>query len=341
MLDFSYEKISSLLPSKVISTTSSLLAQGGFQRITARSYIGFSLFFSLSLALTSFFLVQFFTQNEIISIIVPIAVFGLFETLFYILLVATADARANQIEQVLPHALQIIAANIRAGMTLENAIWGAARPEFGPLQEEVQKVSADVFGGVSIQKAFSRLTQRVRSSITDRAVKLIVQGISLGGEMANLLEEVSHDIRTVQRLKNEVATSTTTYSFFIVFAAVLVSPMLFSISVYYSEINSNVFQARTTGAQVDQAASQRSGISGVPAFAFGSTKNSIKVEDIRLFAIAAIAITSMFSAFILALIRSGKAASGIFYAPLFAIISISIFFASSAAMRALLSPVFR
>src|SRR3989338_7743537 len=116
MFKFSYEKISAFLPRKIVNVTNSLMVQGGFKRISPRAYIGFSLFFSLLIGILSFFAVHFFTLNPLISSIVPIAVFGTVETLFYVLLIATAEARARQIEEALPHALQIISSNIRAGM---------------------------------------------------------------------------------------------------------------------------------------------------------------------------------------------------------------------------------
>ncbi|MFH0714017.1 MAG: type II secretion system F family protein [Candidatus Micrarchaeota archaeon] len=343
MFEFSYEKISSILPRELVNVTGKLMIQGGFKKISPRTYIGFSLFFSLCLALLAFFGVQFYTTDQIISIVLPIAVFGLMETIFYILLVATADARAAQIEEMLPPAMQIIAANIRAGMTLENAVWGAARPEFGPLRDEIQKVSADVFGGMPISNSLMRFTTRVRSNTLERAVKLLVQGISLGGEMAHLLEEVSNDIRNVQRLKREVATSTTTYAMFIVFAAVLASPLLFSVSVYYTQLNEDLFQKQVSDVKLDDNAMQQAGMSGVPMIGIGggSSEKLINSEDVKLFALAAIALTSISAAFILGLIRFGKAAQGLFYAPLFLFISLLIFFITSALLGTALGPVFK
>ncbi len=338
--EFVYEKLSALIPQKIITSIAQLINQGGFKRITPRAYVGFTLFFAISLSLLSFFTVQFYTQDASISAGIPIGTFFLCIAFFYFLLLATADARANEIEQVLPHALQIISTNIRAGMTLENAVWGAALPEFGAFKEEIQKVSADSFGGVPIAVALQRLNQRVRSPILTRAVKLIVEGISLGGEMSSLLENVANDIRTLQKLKQEIITSTTTYSIFIVFAAIIISPLLFSVSVFYAEMNENVFQKKISASNVDQSMAQQAGFANVPLIGLsGGTSAGLNGIEF-LFALASIVITSISSAFILALIQSGTLVKGVFYAPLFLLVSMAVFFLSSSVLRVVLLPAF-
>ncbi len=340
VLEFIYEKLSTLLPKRVINSIAKLIAQGGFKRITPRAYIGFALFFSLSLALIAFFSVQFYTRDAAISAGVPISFFFLSIAFFYFLLLSTADARASEIEQVLPHALQIISTNIRAGMTLENAVWGAALPEFGALQEEIQRVSADSFGGVPIAVALHRLNDRVRSPILERAVKLIVEGISLGGEMSSLLENVANDIRMLQKLKQEIVTSTTTYSMFIVFAGIIIAPLLFSVSVFYSEMNENVFQKKVTATNIDPAIAQQSGFATLPILGANAGQSMTLTEVEKLFAIASIIITSVSAAFILALIQTGKLIKGVFYVPLFLLVSLGVFFLSSALLRVILLPTF-
>ncbi len=339
-LEFMYEKLSVFVPRGIVLSIAQLIIQGGFKRITPRAYVGFSLFFALSLALLSFFIVQFYTRDAYISVGVPTGVFFLSIAFFYFLLLATADARANEIEQVLPHALQIISTNIRAGMTLENAVWGASLPEFGAFREEIQKVSADSFGGVPITIALQRLSGRVRSPLLARAVKLIVEGISLGGEMSSLLEHVASDIRMLQKLKQEIITSTITYSVFIVFAAIILSPLLFSVSVFYAEMNKNVFQKKVSATAIDQSAMQQAGFTSIPLVGLSGESLTGFGDVEKLFALASIIVTSLSAAFILALIQSGTWIRGVFYAPLFLLVSLALFFLAYSILRAFLLPTF-
>ncbi len=338
MLEKDYQKISSLFPRRLVVETGKIMRQGGFQAVSPRLYLGFTIFFSLAIALTVFFAAPFLTGNPLLQALGPIAAFAASVGCFYLLLTMSADSRAQQVEAMLPEVLQIISANIRAGMTLENAIWTAARPEFGPLRDEIKQVSADTFGGSPITETLAKMSERVRSTILDRSIRLVVEGIRLGGEMARLLDEVSADIRSVQLLRKEIATTTMMYVIFIIFSAVLAAPALFSISTFYSEMNEKVLAKRTQGGNVDiNAAAQQSGLGGLAKLGQGGSAHSadgITSSDIYWFAALSIFITNFFAALTLGLIQHGKAMRGIKFAPIFVPVSLAIYLISLNVMRA-------
>ncbi len=340
-----YSHISSLIPRRVLWHTQQLMLQGGFEALSARQFIGFSIFFSFSLAIITFFLTPFLTPYTLLHWLTPIAVllFSLFG--FYLILLLTAESRANKIEALLPDALQIISANIRAGMTLENAIWTSARPEFGPLRDEIKRVSADTFGGTPISITLSRMTQRVRSSILSRSVRLIVEGIRLGGQMAHLLEEVAQDIRGTQILRKEIATSTLTYAIFIVFAAMLAAPLLFSISTFYAEMNASVLQSRiqATGPDISSAARQ-AGVGAIASIGLQPQRASadgVTPTDVFWFSLACIFITNLFAALILGQVHSGRWSQGLKFIPVFAVIALSVYLLSLNMLRVSLRTLLR
>ncbi len=341
MINRLYVMISSLLPRKIVSETSKLMVQGGFEEISARTYLGFAAFFSVSFSLLLFFLTPFVISAPIAHVALPIAGGVLALLCFYLLLVMSADSRAQKIEAILPDVLQIISANIRAGMTLENAIWTSARPEFGPLRDEIKRVSADTFGGVPIEETLTRMTRRVRSAVLERSVKLINEGIRLGGEMAHLLDAVAVDIRSEQMLRKEILTSTLTYGIFIVFATVVASPVLFSISTFYSEINENIIakQAQTTSTGPDlRSASQQAGIGALASFGqVGGKKdpNGITAQDVYWFSLSNIIMSNILAALILGLIQHGKALRGIKFVVPFLIVSVGLFVLALNGMRGL------
>jgi len=332
MLELAYHKISAVFPRKLVQFTARLLNQCGFEGISARIYLGFALFFSLSFALISFFVSPFITNITVLQAAAPFIGFILSAFAFYLLLLLRSDSRAQQVEFVLPEVLQIISANIRAGMTLENAIWTAARPEFGPLRDEIKKVSADTFGGVPISESLSKMPLRVRSAILDRSIRLIVEGIKLGGEMAKLLDEVAADIRSVQLLRKEIATSTMMYVIFILFAAVLAAPVLYGISSFYSEMNEKVTAKRNhdTAKGPDlKATAAQAGLGGIATLGMGGSQKaegSINSQDIFWFSIASLTITNLFAALTLGLIQHGKATRGVKFIPIFIPASLGIYF---------------
>lgn len=333
-----YERISAVFPQGVIKRLSVLMSQGGVEDIAPRTYLGFVVFFSLAAAVLAFFVTSMLTTDSLLRLSVAPAVFAFGLLVFYLLLAMHAESRAQRIEEVLPEALQIIAANIRSGMTLENAIWSSARSEFGPLKDEIKRVSSDTFSGLPVARALAKMGSRVNSHILERSIRLIAEGISLGGEMAPLLEAVAMDIRNTQLLKKEIATSTLTYTMFIIFAGVIAAPLLFSVSTFYSEINANVLQKQTGhgGGGNMQAAAQRAGVGGFPGMSGAPTvtADSITPQDIYWFSLACIIITTLFAGLIIGQVQSGKALNGIKFVPIFVIVSVLLFHLMLAGLRA-------
>ena len=322
-----YRRLSSIFPRRVIQSTARLLVQGGFEEVDARTFLGFALFFSLAAGFLIFFLTPFFFKSLLLHTILPFVAFIFCLALFYVWMSTSADSRARKIEQMLPIALQMISANIRAGMTLENAVWSSARPEFGPFKDEVERMSASAFGGASLTQAFKDMTVRVNSAIVERAIRLINEGIILGGEMAHLLDQVAFDIRSIQLLQREIAVATTTYAIFIVFAAIIAAPLLFAVSTYYAVLNEQIavkqLQSRGSGSQAIGQGGP-AGIGGIASLGSGGV-STIKSEEIRNFAIASISVTAFFAALIIGLMREGKASRGLKFIPVFIIIGLVVY----------------
>ena len=240
--------------------------------------------------------------------------------LFYLVPLMAADTRARQVELVLSDAFMMIAANIRAGMTVENAILASAKPEFGPLEMEIKRVSTKIFAGTSLHDALLEMGERVRSNPLKRGITLLLEGNALGGQMASLLYEIAQDLREQKALQREINNATMMYTIFIVFSTLFAAPILFATSVQYS-----IMSAKITSS-VGEIGELPSG-----AMSFGSAEGILQgpiitPDELKLFAIACITVTTFFSAFTLAQIRSGKLLAGIRYVPLFVIAGLGIYF---------------
>ncbi len=342
-----YRRVSSVFPQSLVKATSKVLLQSGYENFDSRTFLGFVLFTAVGALLTAFFVSGFFFNDKLIQVGLAAAAFAGVLVLFYLILNMAADARARKIEEILPVALQMISTNIRAGMTLENAIWSSARPEFGPFKDEVQRMSARAFGGMPLSETLKEMPERVNSQIVDRAIRLINEGVTLGGEMAHLLDQVAFDIRSTQLLQKEIAVATTTYAIFIVFAAVIASPLLFSISTYYSVLNEQIAEKQLSGNagmggsdSQFQAQAQSHGLNNLPGLSGGDSKkkeNSITSNDIRNFSVAAIVLSSIFSSMILGMIMEGKATRGLKFAPIFIIVSLFLYFGFTATLQSAFS----
>jgi len=86
--------------------------------------------------------------------IVSISSFVLVWIITYSIINLMADKRTDEVEEALPDVLQIVSANISAGMTPYNALWVSARKEFGALAEEIKIAQKETLGGKAFYCGF-------------------------------------------------------------------------------------------------------------------------------------------------------------------------------------------
>ena len=305
----------------------------GFNTATSKKVVGFAFFLSIVLALISL----------IITMIIGLMPLGLLisfgagagaTVLLYLMVMLIADSRASQIENVLPDALQLMSANVRAGMTVDRAIWLSARPEFGVLEEEIKKVGSRTMGGKTLKVALTEMTRSVKSKILDRTVKLLLEGIESGGELAHLLEEIASNVRVTQTLKKEIKSSVMTYSLFILFAAVIAAPFLFSISIFFVDTMTKLWGSADLGTAVTASSM---GMGGMFQKASGP---QISSDELFWFAVVALSVSSVFGSLTIALIQSGREKNGLKLIPLLLAGSLAILIISNTIVKMLFASFF-
>ncbi|MEM4634053.1 MAG: type II secretion system F family protein, partial [Candidatus Anstonellaceae archaeon] len=240
MMSF-YEVLGRIFPREQMRRLGSFLESSGLN-ILPEAFAGFMLMVCLLSSLLFYLLVV--SLSELRNMVFKIGAFVSFEfilhnpwifTLFaavlsiivatggiclsvYVALLLMADARRRKVEEVLPDFLSLSASNVRAGMTIDQAMWYAAKPEFGILSQEVSIVSKKTFGGVPFNTAIDYLADRFSSKPVRRAVALIKQGMASGGQLADILERTAEESRHMQMLRKEISASLLMYVIFIVFA---------------------------------------------------------------------------------------------------------------------------
>ncbi len=251
----------------------------------------------------------------------------------YVALLLMADARRKRVEEVLPDFLSLSAANVRAGMTVDQAMWYAAKPEFGILSEEVAIVAKKAFGGVPFNKAVDHLSDRFDSKSVRRSVALIKQGIASGGKLADILERTAEDSRQMQILRKEISTSLLMYIIFIVFAGAIGTPFLFAISGKLVAILEGVFATLPGQTSASFAA-------GVQGPLVSPSMPTVTSSDFFLFTILSSIITAVFSALIIGVISKGSKKDGVPYVPFLLAASLLIFFVMSYLLEGFLSNIY-
>jgi len=159
--------------------------------------IAISLTGFILLLISLFFLkeTRFFQTTAIISIIII--------GLPFIINQYLAFKKAKEIEEYLPDFLRDVAESIRAGMPLSKAIENASHGTYGALTQEMKITSAQISWGVDFEDTLKKFAERVKSRLVRQAVLIIIESHKSGGDIADILETVSTDIKTLKSIEQE------------------------------------------------------------------------------------------------------------------------------------------
>lgn len=232
----------------------------------------------------------------------------------YVHLNVQIEDRKRRLEAVLPDAMQVIAANIRAGMTPVVALRAAARPEFGPIQEDIKFATTKSLGTDSFTGALSEMAAKTNSELFSRVLALFTASLKSGGHLAKLLENTAEDIRQTQELNRELATNTRLYAIFILFTVVIGTPLLLAVSIQFSTMVTGLQERTTTGGIASE-------ISSIPLISV-----PMSVEFLFNSAIIILLITSLLASALLGVINQGSYSTGLKYSPFIAGAAILVFF---------------
>ena len=227
---------------------------------------------------------------------------------------------------MLPDFLQLTSANIRAGMTIEKALWYAVRPRFGVLAREIETVAKDTMGGKDLKDALKTFSEKYDSDVLKKSVALLTEGIEAGGEIGSLLNKIALNIQESKVMRKEMAANVTTYVIFISFATIAAAPFLFALS------------AQLIG--IIKGLTSTMGPTASYGFAISFTGGGITPTDFKIFAVISLLITSFFSSVIIATIKKGDVKSGIKYIPIFMVSTIILFFLANWVLSSLLGQFF-
>ena len=282
-------------------------------RIDYDRFIGFVMLFGIGVAFAAAF--DLFILLGLPFTVVFFSAFLLFEASVYIWLSLSADGKGKFVDTILPDALQLMAMNMKAGMTTDRALLQAARPEFGPLERELSKAGKQVLSGKEIKYALSEIPKGIKSGVLDRTIRLIVEGIESGGEISALLEQTAEDIQSTRLVQSEIQANVMMYAIFIFFAVGIGAPLLYGISTYLVEILSKQFSLF----QISDTM--------ISSMQFMGGKISIDTGFLILFTLVSLAVTSVFGGLIIGMIKGGRSKDGIKYIPMLMLLSFAVFFA--------------
>ena len=307
-----YETMGRFVPRGILRELGDSLKMAGIET-TPEAFSGLALALAAASALVVFSLASAAGLPGYASLMLPfVTAFGAV-LLAYLLVILRIESRKNQVESALPDFLHIAASNVRAGMQVDQALWFAARPEFGLLSQEIELVAKRTFGGESFTQTLERLSKRFDSALLRRTVRLISHGVSSGGEMAGILEDTANDTRRAQLLRKEITASMLMYVIFITFASMVGAPFLYSVSYKLISVLQRIWDKMAAAGPLPRVGFL------VPA------SPGITPEQFLWFSLAAIMITSVIASFIVSVIQTGSKREGVKYIPLFGLAGTAVF----------------
>lgn len=165
----------------------------------------------------------------------PIAIFTPFILIpvFFTIAMIRQERRSAEIEKSAPDFLRQLSSILKVGLSFENAMEEMSESSSGPLYDEMGKTLIEIKMGGNFDDCWMRMCKRLKSKEIERVFTIILDGRKSGGGIANVIMDISDDLRSVLALKRERKSSVMMTVMFLLISAVLASPFsLGMISVY-------------------------------------------------------------------------------------------------------------
>ncbi len=301
-------------------------------KLNVDKLVSFLIIFGLILfAIPPFVLYIIFKYDIIISILSGFAATILFYIVVYAIIEFRIEQRKNYVESVWPDFLIITSANIRSGISIDKALVNAARPEFTYFSNDVQDVVKLVYAGQTIQQALSELTNRYRSTLLARTIRIINQAIEYGGGVSDILNQIAKETRSQQTIQKEVSGQLFMYTIFIAFATLIGAPVLYGLTSQMIGVTESVW-----------ASILKENPQGLPTAGVAFLKPSppqITTQQYKDFALGAIIIITGMGSFIISAISTGSVIKGFRYFPIFIAVGILVYYAVATLIAGVFSTI--
>lgn len=112
--------------------------------------------------------------------------------------------RKQEFNDQLPETLDLITASMRGGFSLVQSLANIAGDVQEPTRTELRRVFQEVQLGLSVTQALDNLVQRMESTDLDLVVTAIKIHARVGGNLGQILENISTTMRERAKLRREV-----------------------------------------------------------------------------------------------------------------------------------------
>jgi tight adherence protein B len=166
-------------------------------RLTPGEYIILTITSILSTGLIAYVVMH---RNPILTL--GGLVLGFFLPRFYVKF--RQAKRLRDFNNQLGDAINLLANGLRSGYSLLQAMDALAREMPPPIADEFQRVVREIGLGLSNERAMNNMLRRIPSDDLDLMITAINVQHEVGGNLAEILEVISHTIRERIRIKGEI-----------------------------------------------------------------------------------------------------------------------------------------
>lgn len=210
-------------------------------KLTVAEFAALHIICMIAFFVAGYFLL--FGQQIIPSIIAGFV--GLFAPRVYVS--RATSQRLNRFEQQLPDTLGLWVNALRSGYSVMQSMEAISRDASEPTQTEFRRVVQEVSLGINMDTALQHMLTRVESEDLDLVVTAVNIQREVGGNLAEILDVISHTIRERIKLKGEinVLTAQGRYTGYLIsFLPIALALMLYAINPTYM---GNLFENRMCG----------------------------------------------------------------------------------------------
>ena len=175
-----------------------------------------------------------FSINQIVLKIDVLMIVSILIAIVFPFIVQYQKYRLNkEIEERFPDFLRDVSANIKAGMTLPQAVMTTKKTDYGKLDPFLDKMAVQIDWGVPFNKILNNFSKG-KTKVIQRTVSAINESIKGGGNLTETLDAIGASIIEVNTIRKERQGATysqmlTGYVIFFVFLGVLVALQRFLI----------------------------------------------------------------------------------------------------------------
>lgn len=230
LIDVLAEFVENKIPEKYLINFQELLLASDILTVASRLLV--YLFIIIIFLIFLFILFSFiFNFNILILFLFALAIPP---GVLMIFIIYKSEKRNEKIETSIPDFLRQLSSMLRVGLSFETALEELSKYGSGPLYNEIRRSVIEIKMGMNFDKSIMEIAERLKSKNLERSFKLIIEAKKTGGSLADIIEDISNDLRDLNALKRERKSSVMMSIIFLVISAVIAAPFALGMIGIYS-----------------------------------------------------------------------------------------------------------